>query len=228
MLVKVLLILALIGLVIALFKVRKAPATFLPIAYGLVALVVVLVLVRLFSDRSAPPPPVRIVMDFPTASGARLGQEIARTVPGGGDILVVVIEEDADNLEDTLTGAQVEGLKQGLGEAYRLVIVSPPDEPPFVVTMRMLARLAQATPEAKAIVSLMGFPDSRDSPARDLPPLFVIDMMPPQAARPLIARGLIRAGVFAKPDADWFAEPPPDMTLDEIFDMRYVLVTGDR
>ncbi len=228
MLLNTLLVLALIGLVTAVRQWRRGNDAARPLIYGLLGLVTLLVLVRLFAGGPAEPPPVRIAREYPTAAAYRLGREIARTLPGGGDIVVVVADTGSEGFAGPIVAAQIDGLREGMGDAYRLVLAHLPDEPPFVLSTRLLARLtAQAAPEARAVVSLAGSPEADARPARELPPLFVIDMIAAPAARPLIARGIVRAGVFVKPDVDWRLEPEPGMTLDEVFDLRFVLVTRD-
>jgi hypothetical protein len=235
MILNILLILSLAGLVFAFLQLRKSPETFQPIAYGLVVIVLVLVGVRMFRSCGGSRPEAQIEPDFYSAATYKIGQEIAKQVPGGGELVVLHAGTFNDVMKKILA-AQLDGLKKGLGGANFTIVESGPratteDEMMMLsepyIPLQTFAKYAQERPNATAMLSLIGTPMlDAQAAAPKLPPLFVIGMVDPEQTKPLFARGVVKAAVFYKVNADWKAKPSRGASLDDVFNLRYELVTA--
>ncbi len=230
MLLNLFMILSLIG-VVAVVRIQKRGGSVHPsVVYGLVALSIMLSGVRLYRWKNPSTAFLADPPEFPIALGYAFGREVARAVPGGGDILVILYPDEEEGAPvERGWEPHLEGIRQGLGEGpYRVVTTAPTSEEAATMaplTMRFYARLLRAAPEAKAIISFLGAPVSDTPGGAGVPPLYVIHVNP-EMLRPMMTRGTIGAVVVPRSGIDFRARPQPGMTLEEVFDMRYTLVTA--
>lgn len=231
----VLLVLSLLGLAFGFMQLRQAPQKAKPLVYALLVVVLILVVLKLTGGCSRQAVPFND--DFHSAVGFKLGEEVAKSIPAGSEVLVVHSGRFVPSMTEVLD-AQIEGLKRGFGSASYTLVESGPEEgsdelmlmmeDPLIRMSAFVKRL-EGHPNAKAVVSFIGAPVLEPGvPVPPLPPLFALGSTDPAMARPLLSRGILRAGVFYKASIDWDAKPTPDMSIDDIFNLRYELITSNR
>lgn len=180
------------------------------------------------------------VLDFNQVTGRKLGELMAESFPDGGEVLVLqlFIPRPGAPLEPPPTGAaQLEGLKRGFGRTGLTATLGTFDaEPEMIDLLRMAAgpppeemflEALEQVPGVVAIVSCAGIPYFESGPPKDLPPIFVLSGADLVVCQDLIAEGTIRGGVFFKRGVDLKTKPTRAMSVDEIFNLRYLLATPD-
>lgn len=233
----VILALLLVGIVVAYVKRGQLGEKANLVLGILVALALLGVVVRAVSGggKKSAAAVVSEQIAFYRVAGAKLGAAIAAAHPGGGTVLVLRGAETVEDLKK-IAQARLEGLKQGLGSGYRVVEATPPEEPgseemysiEMILPMRLFLKMVETAPDAKAVVSLLGAPAFARGPLPKYPPLYLFEMVDPGMAKDLMGAGAIWGAVLFKDDADWKAKPRRDMSDDEIFNLRYTLVTAAR
>jgi hypothetical protein len=205
-----------------------------PVLYTLVVLTLVVSVYSLVA-RSRPPK-VKILTDYHLAAGFKLGEAVAAALPAGGKVVVLHTGTAGETIQKVVN-AQLEGLKKGFGATPITVVEAGPKtdadtEALYMmeaqVPIELFAKFVNEAPDAKAVVSLLGPPDFGRRAATPLPPLFLLGMIDAPTADDFIRAGLIKAAVCYKDDADWKAEPQRGMSLDEVFNLRYVLRSAPR
>jgi hypothetical protein len=228
----VLLIVLLIA-VVAVYRRRAASPQLTPLLYVLIGLALAVVVMRIARQRPAGPD-VELANMMTRATGYRLGQAIAEDIPDGTAVLVMHdgLHPDAARRRPT---ALVEGLEQGLGTAPFTVEVTDPDldsedadmlaDPglsPYLLRMELGRRSGIG-----AVVSLMGAPYFESFPARGaFPPIYVAVDDLDDILQPLLQRGIVRAAVRFREDADPDVRPTRAMDLGDAFDLQYRLLRG--
>ena len=203
----------------------------------LAALVVIALVVAIMSlSRGRGRRQVKLEPDFYAAAGEKLGAAIAADIPGGGTVLVI----HAGRMNDVyskVAAAHIEGLKKGFGNVPFQVVEEgprPEDEADTVILMEgalplnVLQRYLAKVGEVAAVVSMVGAPEVVGRPPAGLPPIYLLGQVDPAMADELLRTGTIRGAVCYKDDADWKTPPRSDMSLDEIFNLRYVLLRPPR
>lgn len=182
----------------------------------------------------------QLVLDFNEATGRKLGSLIAQTYPEGGEVLVLQLfrSRPAEPGQPPPTGvAQLEGLERGFGKTDLRITHGVFDAEPEMIDMLMmgggpiqeemfLAAFEQA-PGAVAVVSCAGIPYFDSDPLEEMPPIFILSGADLTVCQDLIAEGTVPGGVFFKRGADLKTKPTRGMSVDEIFNLRYLLVTAD-
>ncbi len=198
----------------------------------LLALVVLTLIVSFYSlFRGQRPPKAKLQPEFYTAAGFKIGEAIAADLPQGGTVLVL----HAGKLNEMLgkiSNAYLEGMKKGFGAvSFKMVEDGPSsqnqsDEAIMIdsaIPLDDLQRFIARAGKVDALVSLLGPPQIFGQRPVNLPPIYLIGQVDDARADGLLRAGIIRAAICYKDNADWKAEPAPGMSLDDIFNLRYVL-----
>lgn len=169
---------------------------------------------------------------FQTAAGYMLGRHVADTVPGGGTILVLQIDPSS-----AISRAQVGGISQGAGGAFQVTTdaMGLPDSDDAMMmdgatlSTEQLAEFIAGNPDADAVITCIGLPFSRrgiEFPD-PMPPFFSLEVPDPDVAAQLMHEGILHGFLVYRHDVDWSATAGRRMEMDEIFDMRFKLVTPE-
>jgi hypothetical protein len=164
------------------------------------------------------------------AAAATMGARIAAEHPDGEIVLI------QPGWESKFSQAQERGLRQALDPRRHVVHIHAlatqyPDSGAVEyrhITWKMLQDTVQQYPAAKALVVCVGLPPiPRHITARDLPPLYVLAVSESGVPQSLFRRGIVRAALRYRPGIDWMAKPEPRMPVEDIFNLRYELLTPD-
>lgn len=209
---------------------RKQRPELTPILIGVLILTFVVIGGRLFFQ---PRPDAGRMAHLPTffeATGYQIGRAVSETLPEGGDILVIHPDLRISRHFETIIEAQVRGLRKGLADKpFRLVRrTMDTDEDGDMMAMgyfmdanTLQKHVAQA-PDSQAVVLMeILFIATGHGP---WPPVFLTGSPDPPMVEGLLRQGLIEAAILVREDADWGAKPSDDMSLDEVFALRYELV----
>lgn len=198
-----------LGLLLALFACfmawRAPAATKLPWTFGAVCLALFIAAWTFFggSERRPPAPPEHLVDRF-LEGGRVLGETIAGSVPGGGQILVLGRPSALPPTYRQLHDRQMEGLRQALPAARFTLVpfdlaceaeISPLVSRGEAIGPAEIALFTARSPGAAAVVVLdYGF-ESASATARQGPPVYIISIGEPGNLQVLVDRGQVRAGV---------------------------------
>ncbi len=180
------------------------------------------------------------VLDFNHVIGRKLGQYMAQSHPGGGEVLVLQLfipKPDAPLVPPATGAAQLEGLEKGFGDSGLKATLGVFDAEPEMLDMlrmapgplpeEMFLKAFEQAPGAVAVVSCAGIPFFESDPPSGLPPIYILSGADLMACRDLIAGGTVRGGVFFKRGVDLKTKPTRSMSLDDIFGLRYLLATAE-
>lgn len=171
------------------------------------------------------------------AVGHALGKAIAKDHPGGGT--VVILDFSPGDSLSVYARARLAGLTKGWKPgSFQASVVEAPDvaaalglgDGPQVLMPGMLTRDAYSVllarfPGAVAVVSFLGVPSKLvAADARTLPPLYALDLAPPELEAAAAGPATVRALVRIRSHVD-FSAPAPSGGPEEVFSARYDLVT---
>lgn len=192
-----------------------------------IILALTLILVAVHGVRTLHRPAPQVNFSFDQAAACVLGKHLVSALPRAGPVLVF---PDKGGL---LSNAQRKGLEEALaGSGFeRVDFPTPPEEEEVAfddgLWSGQLRNVLQAHPDVVAFVSFRGLPiDFTAGDLDRLPPLFLVDDAREGTWLPLLQSGHLRAAVTLRHTIDWDANPAPGATPEEIFDLRYELVTA--
>ena len=238
---KILLVAILVMLAILAALRKKAPQ---PITVAIYALLAVFIVVQgMILARGCRGPGSLYIPSFNEVAGKALGAVIAEAVPGAGTV-VVLLQGGAQGPEGAegagfseIQQAQLAGLRAAFQDTS-LTVVAIPVEPEMeglialmaagpAITEQQFYGLLLQEPDAVAAISCIGMPPLASQPRSDVPPLYLLEVLQEPEGRHFVEQGLAQGGVFLRSGTDWTLKPKRGMSDDEIFEMRYVLVTPD-
>lgn len=200
---------------------------------GLAALSLVCVVAKVVVARNARSPQRALGghLAFYSAAATKLGQTIAAALPGGGEVLV--IHAVTNPIDEAVVKARIQGLKKGFGNVpLTLNEVSLPEEARYGIEMGLpldvFLKYAGQAPAAKAVVSFVGPPAPGRVSGRALPPLYILESLDRLRAQELLREGVIAAAVVVKDKADFTTPASAVKSEDELFNLRYELITSGR
>lgn len=242
----VLMILLLAAVIYVYVKRSTAPDVMTPLLYGLVAVIIVLSIGRLF--RTSRPAAriqtaIAIQESFEQASAYMLGRTVAEDLPGGSTVLLVHGASNQPMLQARADG-MVKAFREGFGRSDVTIHLDTPvfevdeeEEEMFMEEIFLsgaeLQRMLQEAGDVDGVVSLIGPPFyRRPPPPGALPPIYVMGGGgdPEGDIEVALERGLIRAGVSFRddPDVDWAAMPRRGMSREDVFNLRFRIRRADR
>lgn len=229
---KILMILLLLAAIVVYLNRHKAPQVMLPLLIGLVVATLFAAVWNIYTatssgTRSKEYQKAEVL--FKKSVGYRLGREVAKDIPEGELIAVLLQKADNPTQRDKLD-AFVDGLQEGFGRAqYDLVEVE--QEPmstddglsvPPPLTSDLISEVLADNPDASALIADIGFPELSGQNEKH-PPIYAFANIDQSALEPLLERDILRACAHYRSNPQWNREPDSGMSLDEIFDLRYRL-----
>ena len=235
---KTLLIVFAIALLIVVTQRDRIPRVANPILYSLLV-AIFLLLSGIFSRDCGRQSSDQGILDFGEVCGGKLGEHIAQAFPEGGEVLVLQLfrgKPAGPGGSSPMAEAQIKGLKRGFGKTGLKSILGTLEggvEILEVIRMgsgmipeEMFLQALEQAPQAVAVVSCVGVPVLQSLP-ENLPPIYLLSGADRGTCRSLLSSGVVSAGVFLKSGPDFKTKPNRGMSADEIFNLRYVLVTAD-
>lgn len=234
MFLNLILILLLVALVAVFVKRKTLPGEGKPIIYALVVIIILAQVPRWI--HSVAPKRTKPDYRFTEAAAEQLGRCMSERVKQDGDILVMASPVYTESAQDRLS-KQIKALKKGWGHrAFQVVGVDlkpkMPDTPmmdtPFISLEQLVGKWKQH-PQAIAIVMLSVMPYFAPNVPlpENLPPLYVFEQSMEPSLRSLMEDGYLDAGIFYGEHVDWRAKPERRASAEDIFNMRYQLITMD-
>lgn len=229
----VLLVLLLIALGVVLIKRESFGSKANALMGGLAALSLLCVVAKVVAGRSASSPQ-RVLgghLAFYSAAASKLGQTIAAALPGGGRVLV--IHAVTNPIDEAVAKARIQGLKKGFGNAPLTIVEASPKAEELYgletgLPLEVFLKCAEQAPDAKAVVSFVGPPAPGRMSGRALPPLYILESLDRVMAQQLLREGVIAAAVVVKDGADFKTPASAVKSEDELFNLRYELITSGR
>jgi hypothetical protein len=228
--VNVLLIIFGIALIVVFIQRNKNPELSKLVMIGLVVVLFILQGIKWFGGGDGEAAErVQITYTFQSAAASILGQQIARDLDGGK----IVLMQTAPDTE--FARSQEAGLKEGLGDGFSLEIASLMESgmddmmmlEGLGITGDILENVVRDHPGAVALVSAVGIPYFENRPPQNMPPLYILEAPDFGENNDLLSQGTVQALIQYKSDVDWQAKPARGMSKEEIFDLRYTLITAD-
>lgn len=177
------------------------------------------------------------VISYNEAAGQMLGRQIAREIDADQEI-VMLYTDMPDATAQLALESQMDGVVEGMGtKGYRVTrarIKLMGGEDPELSDEEWIEQADQSPSEylrpylnAGAVVFMPGQPGfAMNRIPSNLPPFFVCNAIDNPVMRTLVERGVVRAAVVYKRDLDINAVPHSRMSIEELFAMRYELLTA--
>ncbi len=171
------------------------------------------------------------------AEGFALGRAVAERFPGGGGVLVIRPVVNAEMIRKVMD-ARMRGIRQALPSsrypvrtaneiAEDLIARDPTNPIADYISGDRLADVLREFPKTRAIISFAGLPrPTRALQKVDLPPLFLGVWTDEMSVAAWMRGGRVAAYVRTRRGTDPDAKPTSDMSLAEIFALRYELVSA--
>ena len=161
---------------------------------------------------------------------------MAERVEQDGDVLIIASPAYTESAQERLK-LQLDALAKGWGaRSFNVVGVdlnpAIPDEPmmdtPFYSLEQLVAKWQQH-PNVSAIVllSVMPYFAPNEALPTELPPLYVFEQSMEPSMQTLMEDGYLDAGIFYGQNIDWRAKPERGASTEDVFKMRYQLITMD-
>jgi hypothetical protein len=214
-------------LVVLVIGQRKQPVLRIPLVLLAVALVG-LVLVALF--RTPDSPITRFYRSIDGAAGALMAEQVLADTGGASGTVVLVQFGAEDARMKRLVRDQRRGVEQALaGSGWRIHSVSPSptrsDGQDWSGWQEedLLEWLAPVE-DPVAVISFIGLPVRLD-PARDWPPMAVLQLDPAADYRALMKHGILKVLIRVHGGPSPLEVLDQALSVRELFDLRYELVT---
>lgn len=173
------------------------------------------------------------------ASATVMAQEMARHIPEGGDVLLI-LRAEAFGQEKAITRLIREGLEAGFGgSGLRLAGIEPNERSvsdPVLLRILIESHVSSAAyrkllahyPDLVAVVSTLNIePPHAANSEGQRPALYMLGVADSPATSQLIEDGIVQAGVFYRSTADENLTPDKRASPEELFQSLYVLVSKD-
>lgn len=217
-----LLIVCLIGLVVAMARMKASPETAKPAAIGLAVLTVVLVIVRMAVGGGKDSG--EVIEDLTAAAGYVVAQRVAAEVPAPARVVLIAPTAASEENPQSVKAGTVRGVMAALKDSEHVFEVFPIDQGrvsmgvyPYV-SGDILQEVAAAHPEAGAYVFLQCIPGP--TKARIEAPFYGIGVSTPETNQGTLPKGFSAVATYRK-DADWKTKPGMGMSPEKIFALRY-------
>ena len=219
--------------VIAVFTQRKkAPQAATYIIAALVAAILALQGGAIFRASRGPGP--GLIEEFHEAAGWKLGRYVVEACPSSGKVLVIQTTTREGEPVSTAP-AQLAGIQKALEGTH--LYVTPVSmtfqdahwDPammggPITRNDAFLAAL-ESEPDAEAVICCVNVPYLLSDPPDRLPPLFLLETGDRFTCEGLMSAGIVHGAVLRRPGVGRGVKPKRGMSPDEIFALRYDLIT---
>lgn len=232
----IILILLLVSIVLLAKYRAAAPKVFTPVLYGLFVLVLIIGFLTLTrSSREASQMRGR-VKQYNEAAGYRLGQTAAASLSTNAEI-VILYAVPSDPTGQLALESQMDGVEDGLGRtnhritrtAIRMPGLQDDDESDeeMLEDHLSVAQLFAPFFKADAIIYMLGNPPFQaDDAPKGLPAFYICNGVDNDWLRTLLDYDIVHAAVVYRKDFDVQARPARGMSVEDIFDLRYRLLTA--
>lgn len=229
----ILLILLLVGLLYANFVLKPKQPASASLVMMVLALLAFAVMIHFWTGHARERRAQRQAeWTFHSAIGYVIGDAIRERHPGGGDLLAIVPRP-----MDGRSEAKLEGLKEGLGNAFNIVQQQfrlYTDEGQYLgegfwMRAEDYNPFFEQHADAVAAVTLIGLPHPMEAQRlmANRPPLYGLDVLESPEVEELLFSGVVEALAVRDRNKDWLASPRRRMSAQEVFAMRYHLVTRE-